>query len=67
MSAIPDLGLEATKESIELVMMAYANAGDIYGMESIYEKYEGIGFRSTTATMNIVLKAIVTAPSLDWS
>ena len=67
MSALPDLGLEATKESIELVMMAYANAGDIYGMELIYEKYEVIGFRTTTATMNIVLKAIVNAPSLDWS
>ena len=67
MSALPDLGLEPDETSIKLAMMAYANAGDVYGMEAIFEKYESMGFKSTTATMNIVLKAIVNAPNLDWT
>lgn len=48
-------------------MMAYANVGDVYGMESIYEKYENMGFASTTSTMNIVLKTIINTPNLDWN
>lgn len=46
--------------------MAYANTGDLDGLENVYQKYEDLGFIHNTETMNIVIKSMVNAPILIW-
>ena len=47
-------------------MQAYASVGDVDGMEIALERYENMGYQSTTESMNIVLKSVVCSPGTTW-
>ena len=62
MSELADFNLEVTAESLYLVMSAYANAGDVKGVDEIMSRYLSMNFQPTTKIGNTVLKSLASAP-----